>query len=224
MINPRTDAVYSPATGSCECAASAHDPKLVAVTGGPGAGKTAVLEIARRSLCRHVVVLPEAAGIVFGGGFPRKPSVSARCAAQRAILHVQIELEQVLLGEQQAAIGLCDRGTIDSIAYWPGPIEDLWRDVHSDEATQLARYSAVIHLRTPDVMGYDHSNPLRTESLEDALHLDSLIERAWSQHPNRHVVASHLSFVDKAAHALELIRAELPDCCRGHTANATAAL
>ena len=216
MTNPHRTAVHSASTGPCECAASTHDPRLVAVTGGPGAGKTAVLEIARRSLCPHVVVLPEAAGIVFGGGFPRGPSVSARCAAQRAIFHVQTELEQILLDERRVAIGLCDRGTIDSIAYWPKPIADLWRDVHSDEATQLARYSAVIHLRTPDVTGYNHSNPLRTESADDARHLDSLIEDAWSQHPNRHVVDSHLSFVDKAAHALELIRTELPECCRGH--------
>lgn len=217
MTDPQPGAVLSPSTGTCECAASSHAPKLVAVTGGPGAGKTAVLEIARRSLCSHVSVLPEAASIVFGGGFPRRPSVPARCAAQRAIFQVQTELERVLLDEKRAAIGLCDRGTVDSVAYWPEPIDDLWRDVHSDEATQLARYSAVIHLRTPsDVMGYDHSNPLRTERVEDALHIDHLIELAWARHPNRHFVDSDLSFVDKADHALRLIRAELPECCRSH--------
>ena len=219
MTDLHQTAVFGPATGLCECAAGTHAPKLVAITGGPGAGKTAVLEIARRSLCSHVVVLPEAAGIIFGGGLPRGTSVPARRGAQRAIFHVQIELERILLDEQRVAIGLCDRGTVDSVAYWPEPVDDLWRDVHSDEATQLARYSAVIHLRTPsDVMGYDHSNPLRTERVDDALHLDSLIEAAWAKHPNRHLVASNLSFVHKAAHALELIRAELPECCRGHIA------
>lgn len=206
------------ATGSCECADQTHAPKLVAITGGPGAGKTAVLEIARRSLCPHVVVLPEAAGIVFGGGFPRGPSAPARRGAQRAIFHIQTELERVLLDERRTAIGLCDRGTVDSVAYWPDPVADLWRDVHSDEATELAKYSTVIHLRTPsDVMGYDHSNPLRTEPVADALRLDTLIEHAWARHPNRHIVDSHLSFVDKAAHALALIEAELPECCRDHT-------
>ena len=217
MTDSRHVTDYSPATGHCECAERTHAPKLVAITGGPGAGKTAVLEIARRSLCSHVVVLPEAASIIFAGGFPRGTSVPARRATQRAIFHVQTELEQILLDEQRVAIGLCDRGTVDSIAYWPEPIDDLWRDVHSDEATQLARYSAVIHLRTPPAdLGYDHSNPLRTERVEDALRLDNLIQAAWANHPNRHFVASHLSFVDKAAHALELIRIELPECCRGH--------
>jgi len=39
---------------------------LVVLTGGPGAGKTAFLEIARRNFCEHIAVLPEAASIVFG--------------------------------------------------------------------------------------------------------------------------------------------------------------
>jgi predicted ATPase len=57
---------------------------LVVLTGGPGAGKTALLEIARRNFCEHIAVLPEAVSIVFGGGFWRKETAPARRAAQRA--------------------------------------------------------------------------------------------------------------------------------------------
>ena len=47
-------------------------PALRRAHGGrPGAGKTAVLELIQRSFCGHVRVLPESAGILFGGGFPR---------------------------------------------------------------------------------------------------------------------------------------------------------
>ena len=46
--------------------------KRIVITGGPGAGKTAILELARRDLCAHVEVLPESARIVFSGGFPRR--------------------------------------------------------------------------------------------------------------------------------------------------------
>jgi hypothetical protein len=57
----------------------------VVITGGPGAGKTAVLELVARSFCPHVAILPEAATIVFGGGFPRHTTTVGLMAAQRAI-------------------------------------------------------------------------------------------------------------------------------------------
>ena len=47
----------------CDCQ-DPHARRRVALTGGPGAGKTAVLELIRQSFCEHVKVLPEAAAIV----------------------------------------------------------------------------------------------------------------------------------------------------------------
>lgn len=147
---------------ACTCH-EAHGRKRVVLTGGPGAGKTAVLELIRKSLCEHVRVLPESAGLVFGGGFPRLPDDAARRAAQRAIFYVQRELEAAA-DSQNPAVVLCDRGTVDGSAYWPGP-DTLWSSVGSTHAEQFARYDAVIHLRTPTAdHGYDQSNPLRTES------------------------------------------------------------
>lgn len=37
-----------------------HKRKTIVLTGGPGAGKTAVLELVRQQFCAHVEVLPEA--------------------------------------------------------------------------------------------------------------------------------------------------------------------
>src|SRR5690349_6881977 len=105
----------------CDCQ-ERHLTRRIVLTGGPGAGKTATLELIRRaSFCDHVQILPEAAGIVFGGGFPRATQIGARKAAQRAIFHVQRELEEAAAAVDNAAIILCDRGTIDGAAYWPGP-------------------------------------------------------------------------------------------------------
>ena len=50
----------------CACA-EPHEARRIALTGGPGAGKTAVLELMRKTLCKHVKVLPESAGIVRRG-------------------------------------------------------------------------------------------------------------------------------------------------------------
>jgi predicted ATP-binding protein involved in virulence len=75
-----------------ECAA-VHERRRVVLTGGPGAGKTAVLELIRQSFCKHVKVLQEAAGVIFGGGFPREEDPECKRAAQRATFYVQRELE-----------------------------------------------------------------------------------------------------------------------------------
>src|ERR1044071_7942350 len=102
------------------CACQAHDARRrVVLTGGPGAGKTAFLELVRQSFCSHVRVLPEAASIVFGGGFPRKDGIAARQAEQRAIFYVERELE-AMADAEGAAVVLCDRGTVDGGAYWVG--------------------------------------------------------------------------------------------------------
>jgi hypothetical protein len=162
-----------------------------------------------------VRIVPEAAGVVFGGGFPRTEVLAARAAAQRAIYFVQRELEVAVMAED-AAITLCDRGTVDGQAYWPGPGE-LWAAVGTSRDAELARYDAVIHLRTPAADGgYNRQNPLRVETAAQAALIDERIAHAWSGHPRRFEVASTPDFLAKAARVIELVRAELPACCRRH--------
>ena len=199
----------------CECTAT-HERRRVVLTGGPGAGKTAVLELIRRSFCSHIKVLPEAASIIFGGGFPREEDSECRRAAQRAIFYVERELEHA--GDNHnPAIVLCDRGTLDGLAYWPGPVDEFYASLGTTLSEQLARYDAVIHLRTPTLnWGYNHQNPLRTESAAAAAEIDARILRAWEAHPRRYVIESKMEFLDKAAEALAILRAEMPECCRRH--------
>jgi hypothetical protein len=73
----------------------------------------------------------------------------------------------------------------------------------------------VIHLRTPDDgNGYGHQNPLRTETATEAAEIDRRILAAWDGHPRRYLVEPTSSFLAKAWHAIEIIRAEIPRCCR----------
>lgn len=202
------------------CERGNHGCRMVVVTGGPGAGKTAVLEIARRSFCKNIAFVPEAAGIVFGGGFWRSTSLVRRKAAQLAIFHVQRQLERVVFEEGEAAFALCDRGTIDGLAYWPEPEQDaasFFREIGTTRAAELARYHGVIHLKTPDLgHGYNQQNPLRVESAAEAQSLDARILAAWAGHPNRVVIESRGDFLLKATEAIQAIKANLPDCCREH--------
>ena len=198
----------------CGCA-NAHGVRRVVLTGGPGAGKTAVLELVKQSYCHHVMVLPEAAGIVFGGGFPRRADLKSSQAAQRAIFYVQRELESAAEGQNPAVI-LCDRGTIDGAAYWTGR-PDLWTSVGTTLPTQLARYSAVIHLRVPKGDGgYNLNNPLRTETAEEAARIDNEIAQLWAGHPHLFSVPPAASFIAKASRVLEILTSQVPECCRHH--------
>ena len=202
-------------TRDCGCH-QAHERRRIVLTGGPGAGKTAVLELVRRSLCRHVIVLPEAAGILFSGGFPRTGTPDVHRAAQRAIYFVQRELEAVADADPDAGIALCDRGTLDGMAYWPGP-DSFWAGVGATRDELLARYHAVVHLRVPDeANGYGYQNPLRVESVAEALAIDTRILRAWDGHPRRYIIDAASDFMTKAERAMAILEQELPACCRGH--------
>lgn len=199
----------------CGCTLPSHPLRRVVLTGGPGAGKTAVLEMARRSLCHHTAFLPESASLLFGGGFPRILSDAGLRAAQRAIFHVQSELERLAEEDRRSALALCDRGTIDGLAYWPDSPESYFAELRTTLDEQLARYAAVIHLRTPTPkQGYNHKNELRIESAREAHSIDDRILEVWATHPRRFVIDSTPEFLHKASHALALLHAELPECCR----------
>lgn len=202
----------------CSCSKVNHSCKRVVITGGPGAGKTAVLEIARKSFCEHISILPEAASILFGGGFLRHDSLPSKQAAQRAIFHVQRELEQMVEDEKKSAIALCDRGTIDGLAYWPVEEDLFWKQVGSTKANELKRYTAVIHLRTPALeQGYNYQNPVRIESAQMAAEIDNRIVEVWKEHPRRFIIESKDDFLHKAAETIKYIKDELPECCKEHT-------
>ena len=200
---------------TCDCN-ERHNRRRIVLTGGPGAGKTAVLELIRQSFCAHVKVLPESAGIIFGGGFPRGEAIEFRESAQRAIFYVQRELEN-MADTENPAIVLCDRGTVDGAAYWPGGVGEFFSSLGTDLDKQIGRYHAVIHLRTPPMDGgYNRSNPLRIETAEQAAAIDALIARMWERHPRRFVVDASADFLTKAARSLEILRNETPECCKHH--------
>lgn len=200
---------------SCNCRIEKHDLKKIVLTGGPGAGKTAVLETIKNNFCKHVVVLPEAAGILFSGGFWRHQSIPGRKAAQRAIFHVQKEIETMVQEENNRVVMLCDRGTLDGLAYWPTDESLFWDEVKTSREKELSQYAAVIHLKVPNLnLGYNQNNPLRIENETEALTIDKKIEKAWRGHPRRFVIDSQEDFLVKIKEVTTLLNNEIPDCCK----------
>lgn len=201
----------------CLCSKPSAPPRLVVLTGGPGAGKTAVLEFARKVFCENVAILPEAAGILFSGGFWRLKSISGIRSTQRAIYHVQKEIQNMFFEENKWAVGLCDRGTLDGLAYWPGAEDDFFSSLGTDLQTELKKYHSVIHLRVPSaVNGYNNLNPIRIENAELASKIDQRIHEIWRQHPNYFQISSVNVFANKVLEACDLIRTFLPTCCQLH--------
>lgn len=181
--------------------------KRIVLTGGPGAGKTAVQQVAVQAFPGRLVIVPEAATILFGGGFPRLDHIEPRKASQRAIFHVQRELERLHEALANGCALLCDRGTVDGAAYWPSDDYDaLFADVGSSLEAEIARYHAVILLDVPTkAQGYDHRNPTRIESAEEAAEIGDRIARFWGSHPRLHRVGAAPSFWAKIQTSVDLI-------------------
>lgn len=182
----------------------------IVLTGGPGGGKTTAADLLRRELGEEVVIVPEAATLLFSGGFPRHSNLKASRAAQRAIFYVQRGLEDTQHGQYADRILLCDRGTIDGQAYWPknGDSEDNFFDsVGTTLEQELDRYDAVLFFETAAAgdISIEGGNPTRTESLDEARKLDRALHSLWSRHKRFMYIPHNPSFLKKTFFALALL-------------------
>lgn len=171
----------------------------VVVTGGPGAGKTTAADLFRRELGEKVVIVPEAATLLFSGGFPRSDHEDASRCAQEAIYHVQKRLEDIQASLYKNRVLLCDRGTIDGAAYWKGNNDDFFESVGSSLKDELERYDAVIFFESAAVgnISIEGGNPCRTESLKEAVEIDTELRSLWQQHPHFEFIPHRNSFFEK---------------------------
>lgn len=180
----------------------------IVLTGGPGGGKTTAADLFRRELGARVVIVPEAATILFSGGFPRSSAADAKRATQTAIFHVQRHLEDVQSALFPDRVLLCDRGTIDGAAYWPGSPDEFFRELGSTLESELQRYDAVVFFQSAAVGGIaiEGGNPIRIENLEEALELDRRLRGLWSKHPRFTLVPHSQSFFQKITFGLAALQ------------------
>lgn len=166
---------------------------IVALTGGPGGGKTTLLEELRRdpAWSERFVALPEAITLMGGTNIPPGERLF-----QRVMVHLQRALEDGLeggLGAEDARTILCHRGSLDPLAYW---LDRGWsrEAFFAFTGTRLEdhyrRYAAVIHLVTAADGACSHytkwPDAHRPEEIEDAVRLDRLLHRVWRDHPAYH--------------------------------------
>ena len=168
---------------------SAHP--LIVLTGGPGGGKTTLIEQLSRdpTWAGRFSALPEAIFALRHSGLSmdEKPF-------QRAMLHMQLAMEDGLrraLDPQDCRLILCHRGALDPLAYWLDRGWDEQEFFTFTETTRenlYARYTTVLHLVTAADGAVEHyarwPEAHRPEHPADAIRLDRLLERVWGQHPN----------------------------------------
>lgn len=180
----------------------------IAITGGPSGGKTTLIETLRREFGQKCTIIPEAASILYRGGFPRFRIDIAVEHAQKAIYSTQRELEVLLASIYPGTMIICDRGSLDSAAYWPESSKtSFFEALNTSEEIELNRYDWVIHLDTASEEYYDSSNPIRTETYTEAALLNSKIKSVWEKHPRLITIPHNADFISKMSSALTVIRA-----------------
>lgn len=177
----------------------------IVLTGGPGGGKTTAADLMRREVGKRIVIVPEAATMLFSGGFPRHDEAHARRATQKAIYHVQRNLEDVHAALYPDRILLCDRGTLDGVVYWPDKADnDFFHSLRTTVEEEIQRYDAVIFFETAAVgnLAIEGGNPARTETISEAVSLDRQLQSIWCRHPNYYFIPHEKSFFKKLQVAL----------------------
>jgi predicted ATPase len=180
---------------------------VIVVTGGPGGGKTTALDLFQRELKAAVKIVPEAATLLFSHGLDREAGNEDGKLLQRSIYRMQISLEGIFRQFYADRLLICDRGTLDGLAYWPDDERSYLDSVGTTFEAEVARYGAVIFFQTAAIHGEDvkSNNPYRTEDSRTAVALDERLQRVWSRHPNFHFIPTELSFVAKINHGLKTI-------------------
>ena len=183
----------------------------VVVTGGPCAGKSTFLSVVQTKLPDQagvkVFCVPEAATLLMTGGMEFTNMHPEKLIEyQLALLRVQLALEDNFLRIAVAcgspSLILCDRGTMDGRAYVSDEqfAEIMRRGGYTISQLRDARYDAIIHLVSAAIGAetfYNHDNPVRFESVDEAKKNDEHLRRMYIGHPCLKVFDNSTNFEQK---------------------------
>ncbi len=186
---------------------SKQEIRKIALTGGPGGGKSTAAKLFQLEYKDFISLVPEVATMLFRGGFPRVDSPLVLESIQKSIFHVQMNLEDTYATLYPHHTLLCDRGTVDGGAYWPMGAEDFYKTMNTNLSDELSRYDAVIFFETAAAggMAIDLGNPIRTEDQRKAIEIDQRLRDLWSKHPNFVHVKNETSFLQKIMGGIKAI-------------------
>jgi thymidylate kinase len=183
--------------------------RKIALTGGPCGGKSTAIPILKEFLEAkgwQVYTTPETATLLSAHGIELgSPNLVMRLAVQTAILKLQLALEDGMMAAAQASgkdcVVISDRGLMDTKVYidqqeWQPHLERH----HLSETILRNRYDAVFHMMSAAVGApkfYNHDNPERWETLEQAIVNDRKTQDAWADHSHLRIIDNSTGFVEK---------------------------
>ena len=192
----------------------------IVLTGGPAAGKTTLISRILHEFKQEdgwrVITIPETATeLISGFGIRPFGGCMSMLAFQDFVIADQIHKEKLALQaaevvDEQNILIIYDRALMDDKAYISDDefAQVIARFDGRTESGVLANYDAVLHLVTcakGAEFAYNLGNTARTESLESAREMDDRTLRAWSGHPNLHIIDNSVNFEEKMNRAIREI-------------------
>jgi CYTH domain-containing protein/predicted ATPase len=165
----------------------------ITLTGADCSGKSTLLRELAGAFGDRLSVEPETASIVITqvGVAPPSGDLIALQRFQRTLYRAQVSFEEIsemqAMTKQKVAM-LHDRGTRDSVPYFPGGEREFNRICRTTRDHEFGRYDLVIYLAPPPREVFEqvkHGNAARPErSYEELLALSQRTFNAWQGHPN----------------------------------------
>lgn len=197
--------------------------KKIVLTGGPGTGKTTVLnniyeEYTKRGY--QVIIIDETATYLINKGL--KPFGDAPIDMvdfQELVLKLQLAKEEVcelaarMIKDKDVLI-IYDRGALDNRAYVnPKEFEDVMMRINSQINIPMLmnKYDLVIDLVGSADFYTTENNQARSESADEALRLGNVTLHCWLGHPKIKIVLPKDTIDDKVKEVLSIIDSALLD-------------
>lgn len=182
----------------------------IVLTGGPCAGKTTAMKKIREyftAIGYAVVFIPETATELISNGISPWTMKSSD-EYQKCQIRLQIEKERIIcdaalqLLNSSKVLVVCDRGVIDNKAYMTdGEYAVTLSELGFDEKTLRESYNAVFHLETAAKGACEcytlEGNDARTETPEQAMHIDDRLLDVWKEHPYHRIIDNSRGFEEK---------------------------
>ncbi len=147
--------------------------RKIAFTGGPYAGKTTYLKDLTQRYADDVIYLPEIIGPLAKAAIVLDDDING----QRLVYMLKYLLERETSILYPDRIILCDRGTVDGVAYWPDGRMEFEREI-GDIRKECNRYEASIMLETVAVKSQKEFSD-RKEDAKKAAKIDSALKDVW---------------------------------------------